>query len=535
MYDVAVIGSGFGGTMVAHELVRAGMRVLMLERGESVDSGGERRDSVWDFFQLRPAYDTEAPYPVTHRGRTGTEGRLACVGGASVFYGGASFRLRESDFNPGPEIVGESGTEWPFGYAELEPFYTRAEQLLNVAGEIGTDPTEPERSAPYPRTLAPLAPISREIAAAALRLGLHPSRIPLALEDGCTTCTSSDGYASGGVARIIHDLLRAYPGFELREQTVAVRLLEERGRIVGVECVERGSGRRETIRAGMFILAAGALASPHLLLASGLERLNPGGHTVGAYLMRHCNAFVYGFFPNFPDPDRHHKQIAINDFYGVDEGRKLGNIQQVMHPQLGGVLRVPAAALRRTGLAGRTVVGALARGLRPVTHRMTGLQVIAEDQPQARNRVEADWSTADRWGVPRLRIHHDYTGRDLAARAELIRRAKEILREAHAFPWLYTYRVTTFSHAVGTVRMGRNEKTSALDEYCRFRGVENLFVTDGGFMPTSGGVNPSLTIAANALRVGAYIAGPHPGATRHPSPTGGRGTAELARQGEGHP
>ncbi len=496
--------------MVAHELVRAGMRVLMLERGKSVVAGGEHRDAVWDFFQLGPAYDAEAPYRVKHRGRGSAEGMLACVGGVSVFYGGASFRLRESDFRPGPEMVGESGAEWPFGYAELEPFYTRAEQLLNVAGEAGTDPTEPQRSAPYPRTPAPLAPISREIGAAARRLGLHPFRVPLALNDGCTTCTSSDGYASGGVARIIHDLLQAHPGFALREQTVAVRLLEERGRIVGVECVDRVGGKRETIRANMFVLAAGALASPHLLLASGLERMNPGGPAVGSYLMRHCNAFVYGLFPNFPEPGRHHKQIAINDFYVDEQGRKLGNLQQVMHPQLGGVLRRPAAVVRHAGTAGRVALGVLARGLQPVTHRMTGLQVIAEDQPQARNRVEVDWSTIDRWGLPRLRIHHDYTRRDLAARAELVRRAKQVLREAHALPLLYTYKVTTFSHAVGTVRMGTDQKTSALDEHCRFRGVENLFVTDGSFMPTSGGVNPSLTIAANALRVGAHIASPHP-------------------------
>jgi choline dehydrogenase-like flavoprotein len=135
---------------------------------------------------------------------------------------------------------------------------------------------------------------------------------------------------------------------------------------------------------------------------------------------------------------------------------------------------------------------------------MSGLQVIAEDQPQPSNRVEVDWSTTDRWGLPRLRIHHDYTRRDLAARAELVRRAKQVLREAHALPLLYTYKV-------GTVRMGTDQKTSALDEHCRFRGVENLFVTDGSFMPTSGGVNPSLTIAANALRVGAHIASPQPG------------------------
>ena len=515
MHDVVVIGSGFGGAMASHELIDAGMQVLMIERGDSVALPRDTRDAVWDFFQLTPAYETDAAYPVLHRGRNSTEGMISCVGGASVFYGGASFRLREQDFHPGPEITGDSGAAWPIGYAALEPFYTRAEQLLNVAGEAGSDPTEPWRSAPYPRSPAPLAPISREIAAAASRLGLHPLRIPLALDDRCTTTTSSDGYASVGVAGIIHERLLSNPRFNLRTQTVAVRLLEERQRIVGVECVDRASGNREIIRAERFVLAAGSFASPHLLLASGLERLNPGGRTVGAYLMRHCNAFVYGFFPKFPEPGRHHKQIAIHDFYVDAQGRKLGNIQQVMHPQLGGILRSPAAAMRGAGKVGRAVVGALAGGIRPVAHHMTGLQVIAEDQPQAQNRVEVDWRHTDQWGLPRLRVHHDYSARDLDARAELVRHARAILHEAHALPMLYTYKVTTFSHAVGTVRMGANERTSALDANCQFRGVDNLWVVDGSFMPTSGGVNPSLTIAANALRVGAHIAHATPPVVQH--------------------
>jgi choline dehydrogenase-like flavoprotein len=85
-----------------------------------------------------------------------------------------------------------------------------------------------------------------------------------------------------------------------------------------------------------------------------------------------------------------------------------------------------------------------------------------------------------------------------------VKQAKRILRRAGA-KLTVTWNVTTFSHAVGTVRMGTDPRASALDEYCRFRGVENLYVVDGSFMPTSAGLNPSLTIAANALRVGSYL------------------------------
>jgi choline dehydrogenase-like flavoprotein len=356
---------------------------------------------------------------------------------------------------------------------------------------------------------AALSPLSQRVADAARRLGLHPFPIPLALNRDpssgvlCRACTTCDAYACAIGAkndlatRVLAPLLGR--GLELRPDTVAVRLRERGGRVVAVECVDRRSGEPLRFEADRFVLAAGALASPHLLLASGLERLNPGGPVVGRYLMRHCNAFVYGIFAAPPNPERvHHKQVAINDYYFGDSGGsgpsgKLGNLQQIMAPQTGAVLRWAAGNERLTR--------ALAPAVRSLTRHMTGLQVIAEDQPREENRVVLDPAERDRFGLPVPRVHSHYTRRDLAARAALVRRAGQVLRAAGA-KLLLPYRVTTFSHAVGTVRMGRDPARSALDESCRFRGVENLHVVDGSFMPTSAAVNPSLTIAANALRVG---------------------------------
>jgi choline dehydrogenase-like flavoprotein len=514
--DTLVIGSGFGGAMVAHQLVEAGQRVLLLERGDWLSQGPEIRDEVRGFFQLTPAYTTETAYQVRHRGRTSREGIVACVGGPSVFYGGASFRFREADFRPPPEVVGDSGARWPFDYAEMEPFYARAEELLGVAGETGGDQTEPPRSGPFPHPPVPLAPISRRIAEAARSLGLHPSRIPLAFGENCAACLSCDGYACAHGAK--HDLAAGVipallgRGLELRPATVALRLVEAGGRIGVVECYDGPSGRRVEYRADRVVLAAGALASPHLLLASGLARLNPGGQVVGRYLMRHCNAFVYAFYPRAPNPEAlHHKQVAINDFYfgdpaGGGPAAKLGNLQQVMHPQLGGILRSPARLLERMGAAGRWGERGLAAVVRTAARRLTGLQVIAEDQPRAENRLEIDGTRSDRFGLPRASITHEYTARDLQARAALVARAREILRASGAAFIAHVHEVETFSHAVGTVRAGEDPATSALDADCRFRGVENLYVVDGSFMPTAAALNPSLTIAANALRVGARLA-----------------------------
>lgn len=504
-----VVGSGFGGAMAAHALIERGARVLMLERGEWV----ERAEASWHptrgFFQHSGHY--------LH-----ADGTCSCVGGASVFYGAASLRLRERDFEPETTIVADSGAEWPFGYAVLEPFYTRAEGLLGVAGEPGRDPTEPRRSGPYPAAPAPLAPISRRIAEAAEAMGLTPFRLPLALNrvggdrEECRACITCDGYAcrigaKNDVASAIIPALLATGRLELSTGAHVTRLVERGGRIAEVRGFD-ASGTPFRHEAGTVVVAAGALSTPQLLLASGLERIHGPAHVVGRYLMRHCNAFVYGWFRDRPnDADVHHKQLGINDFYfgdpagGALEG-KLGNIQQVMHPQLGGVFGVLPGGVAALGALGSRVESRVLGWAMAAARHVTGLQVIAEDQPRRGNRVTIDTGRPDRFGLPPLRITHSHTARDEAARAALVRKSKAILREAGALPLMYPHRVNTFSHAVGTVRTGRDPATSALDESCRFRGIDNLYVTDGSFMPTSGGVNPSLTIAANALRVGQHIA-----------------------------
>lgn len=498
-YDAVVIGSGFGGCFAALPLVESGKRVLMIERGDWVERGQHNWGDEGAFV-LTPHYVTDSGYSLRTRRGPRPQGLCTCVGGPSVFYGGASFRFREADFVSMPEITAGTGAEWPLDYAGLECYYGRAEELLGIAGEADVDPTEPPRSTPYPHPALPLVEPSRRITEAASSLGLRPFRIPMAIDrGGCTSCTTCDAFACAVGAkndlatRMIPRLLAQ--GMELRPQTVVVRLAESGGRVTSVEAVDAVSGEMLSFKASQVVVAAGALASPHLLLASGFDRLNPGGKVVGKYLMRHCNAMMYGFFREPPNPDNeHHKQVAIHDFYFGDPRRpglgKLGNIQQVMAPP---ITLVRAMLPRFLGAAASAIVA-----------NLTGLLVIAEDQPQASNGVTLDHSKRDRYGLPGAVIHHRYTKRDLDARRVLLDRARSVLKRAGAL-FNVTWNVNTFSHAVGTVRMGTDPVTSALDEYCRFRGLKNLWVTDGSVFPTSAGVNPSLTIAANALRVGSVM------------------------------
>ncbi|MEO5580886.1 MAG: hypothetical protein ABIR58_09510 [Gemmatimonadaceae bacterium] len=180
IWDAIVIGSGFGGALSALPLVQAGQRVLMIERGGWVGRGPDN----WGKYGaglVTPHYTRDSAFRVS--GPRGSYRARAwnCVGGQSVFYGGASYRFRESDFERNPVIVGNSDANWPFSYCDIEPFYSRAELLLGVAGDSGSEPGEPRRSTPFPKPPAPLSGSARRIAEAATRLGLTPSRIPLAI------------------------------------------------------------------------------------------------------------------------------------------------------------------------------------------------------------------------------------------------------------------------------------------------------------------------------------------------------------------
>ncbi len=498
-FDAIVVGSGFGGAMAARVLVHAGWRVLLLERGGWVARGPENwaQENVGE---LTGHYSREAPYRQLRGGRD--LGAYHCVGGPSVFYGGVSLRFRERDFEVDRDIIGDSGARWPIRYAELEPYYTAAERILGVSGAAGEDPTEPGRSEPYPHPAVDLAPVTQRIDRAARDLGLQPFRLPLAINrspaDGrgvCQSCGTCDGFACAVGAKndlattVIGPLLRQ--GLRLEVDSVVTRLITEGKRVTGVEVAARESGERTVYRAREVVLAAGALATPHLLLASDLAPLNPGGRVIGRYLQRHYNEILLGIFPTPPNPGGgFHKQIGIHDLYfghssiGAPTG-KLGGMQQ---------LPTPPTGLVRAELPG--LVGALCA---PWLKHFTGLLVMAEDQPVYENSVLLDETASDRYGVPRLLVSHRHTSRDKAAGAALAGVAKRILRRAGALA-CYRHQVATFSHGVGTVRMGHDPYTSALDADCRFRGLENLTVVDASVMPTGAAVNPSLTISAIALR-----------------------------------
>lgn len=510
-WDAIVIGTGFGGSTVALQLARAGKSVLLLERGRWVD----RDDSAWDIqaIHIEQKYRGHAPY-ATDSGRShALTYPNAVVGGASVFYGAASFRLREGDFHrgslhgPGPE---GAVIDWPFGYDVLAPYYAEAERELGVVGVAGADPTEPPRCGPYPGEPAPYAIPSARVVEAGRSLGLRPFPIPLAINFSgqlggpgkCIRCLTCDLFpcklsAKNDLAVTILPHAIAH-GAEIRDRTVATRLVRDGSRVVAVECLDLRTGEHRTESCDVAVVSSGAIASPALLTVSGLADLHPNGSLIGRYLMRHCNGIVIGFFPFRTNPDgEFHKQVAFTDFYaggpaaGPVPTEPCGMIQSLQVP--------PPEYIRAFSTFPVSFVG-------PRSYYYNQFfMCISEDEPQRENAVTLDATRQDAAGQPVALVRYRHHRDDLRRREVLYRQAGRILQAAGA--WIRgRHPVDTFSHALGSCRFGTDPASAVLDPQCRFFGSPNLFVVDASFMPTSGAVNPSLTVAANGLRVGAHIA-----------------------------
>lgn len=507
-WDLVVVGTGFGGSMVALAAVNAGLRVLLIERGRWVD----RDESAWDpgSILLRRKYRSASPFetPRFGFGRTRFYPDEA-VGGKSVFYGAASFRLRAEDFRLReryPDLCSDL-VDWPLDYGDLAPFYDEAERLLGVVGVPARDPTEPPRSGVYAGTPPPFSAPARRVAEAAEALGLHPFPIPLAINfasaDGrrpCVQCLTCDLFPCkiGAKNDLSMTVLPAAvaAGATVLHSTIALRLRLEGTRVAGVECVDAATGERFVVACRLCVVSAGAIPSAALLLASGLGAAEPNGAWIGRCLMRHCSGIVIGIFGGPTNPERvFHKQVALTDFYfGAGEARRppgpWGMIQGLQVP--------PPEYIAAEGGFPIGTIGAR------TADRQIYLLCIAQDFPDPANRVEIDPALTDAYGAPIPRVFHRYARRERQARRALYREGARVLRRAGALVRVRKP-INTFSHAVGTCRFGHDPARAALDPWCRFFGVSNLFVVDASFMPTSGGVNPSLTIAANALRVGGHL------------------------------
>ncbi|MCC7415630.1 MAG: GMC family oxidoreductase [Acidobacteria bacterium] len=514
-YDVVIIGSGAGGGTLARALAPTGRRILVVERGGDIvrEAGNWNPAVVWVEQRYRAKERWLTPggefQPNIHYG----------VGGNTKFWGAVLYRLREEDFEATRHADGESPA-WPIAYADLAPYYERAERLYYVHGEAGADPTDPPRGA-FPH---PPVPHTEGMRRAFERLhagGWHPSPLPLGLirpgEDGgcrlCGTCNSfpcmigakSDAETCGIAPA------RTRSNLHVATRTLATRLIADPTgrRVVAVEVDADGTRRR--IHGDLFVAACGAVNSAALLLRSGDPArggLANSSGLVGRHYMAHVTTMysAFGWKDGNAGPHGFHKTIAINDYYRAADGcpHPLGHIQSqgALHPEmiLGG-----APERYRRGIA---IVRSVAPwSFRYWTDRSMQWLAMTEDLPLRENRVTLRGD----------RICLSYRPSNMGAHRALNARVKAVLRACGAktaFPVSFGLGNTT--HQCGTLRFGHDPGASVLDPWCRAHDVDNLFVVDASFFPSSAAVNPGLTIAAQALRVADYIGAHHLGAEIEP-------------------
>ena len=377
-YDVVIIGSGAGGGTLAHRLAPSGKRVLILERGDWLPRELENWDATAVFVDNRYVssdqwFDAKghAFQPQVHY----------FVGGATKFYGAALYRLRERDFG---ELKHHGGISpaWPIDYSVLEPYYTQAEELYQVHGARGQDPTEPPASSPYPFPPVSHEPRIQRLFDDLTQVGLHPFHSPsgIMLNEAepafspCIRCATCDGFACLVHAKSDAEVVAVRPAIEHDNvhlvRNAVVRRLEtdETGRTV-TSVVADVDGEEQRFSGDIVVVSAGAANSAKLLLASADDRhphgLANGSDQVGRnYVFHNSRAFLA--VSTEPNDTRFQKTLGLNDYYfgDADFDFPMGNVQMVgksSAPMYGGEKPVEAA------LAPMFATGASCSATRPTT------------------------------------------------------------------------------------------------------------------------------------------------------------------------
>ena len=512
-YDVIIIGTGAGGGTLAYHLASSGKRLLLLERGDYV----AREPQNWS----TRAVNVEARYHTREvwrdrKGKPLHPHTNYYVGGNTKFYGAALFRLRREDFG---EVRHHGGLSpaWPIAYDDLEPYYTQAEQLYQVHGERGEDPTEPPASAPYPWPAVSHEPRLQELHDDLAGLGHRPFHTPLGImlneknqrRSACIRCATCDGHpclvnAKSDAQVCCVDPALGYPNVTLVTDAFVRRLgTDASGRTVTSVHVARRDGSEDVYTGDIVVTSCGAINSAALLLRSASDR-HPNGLAnssgmVGRHYMGHTNSVLMAI-SRCANPTIFQKSLSLNDFYlGADDfAYPLGHISFV------GKLDADTLSAGAPAIAPGWTLDLMAK------HSLD-FWLTSEDLPDPNNRV-----TLDRAG----NIVLSYKPNNLEPHKRLRAKLQGLMQRRTCSIHGHDCHVGLFArnlfigqliplagvaHQNGTLRFGTDPRTSVLDVNCKAHDLDNLYAVDASFFPSSGAVNPALTVMANALRVGDHL------------------------------
>src|SRR5262249_53523770 len=484
-YDVIIIGTGAGGGTLARHLAPSGKRILLLERGDWLP----REPANWlaqDVFVDNKYVSPDTWYD--GQGKPFQPQVHYFVGGATKLYGAALYRLRKEDFG---ELRHHDGISpaWPISYDELEPYYTKAEEMYEVHGARGEDPTEPPASAPYPVPAVSHEPRIQQLADDLAAEGYHPFHTPNGIRlneqnmpySACVRCNNCDGFPCLVHAKSDAEVLAVRPALEHPNVTLltnarAVALETDPGGQTVTQVVVEREGERETHTADIVALPCGAANSAKLLLASANDEhpngLANGSDQVGRNYMFHNSQAVLALSKE-PNPTVFQKTLGLNDFYFASKefDHPLGNIQMVgksQAPMFRGekpLMTKPAPEWSLEGIAEHAV----------------DFWLSTEDLPRPENRVTL---TDD----GRIRLTYAYSNEK--PKEELYEKLKSMLgeigmHEGHLLPHHAYLKneipVAGVAHQAGTCRFGADPASSVLDANCKAHELDNLYVVDTSF------------------------------------------------------
>ncbi len=504
-YDIIIIGSGAGGGTLAHRLAPSGKKILILERGEFLP----REKQNWS----SEAVFIEGHYNIGEKwtdlnGKPFTPGTHYYVGGNTKLYGSALLRLREKDFGEIHHYGGISPA-WPLSYQDFAPYYLEAEKLYSVHGSRGEDPTEPPCKDPFPHPPIAHEPRIQRLSDDLAKKGVTPFHLPLGLiidendrqHSPCIKCNTCDGFPCLVNGKADAHICCIEPALQHPNVTLLTGCYVERlettpnGKEIS-QVITKRNGHTEIYRANIVVSSCGAINSAALFLRS-TNKAHPRGlanssDLVGRHYMCHNNSAMV-VITTEKNPTKFQKTLAINDFYfgAPDSKYPLGHIQML-------------------GKAGKSMFKNDAPFFTPdfildmMAHHSIDFWMTSEDLPDPKNRVVLD---------EKGNIGLHYRPNNLEGHRRLVKRLKSLLNSLeikhHMLPCSAYFGkkipIAGVGHQNGTMRFGRNPQTSVLDINCKTHDIDNLYVVDGGFFASSGAVNPTLTIIANALRVGDHL------------------------------
>lgn len=499
-WDFVVIGTGMGGGTIGRVLANGGQRVLFLEKGPA-GHRSERQALHSEIFTpeariLRGFWPTPMRAEIDGRSSEFFAPIGAGVGGSSAFYAATLERPERHDIDDHPHA------DWPIGFDEMRPWYDRAEAQYHVCG--APDPLSPE-----PQTDLIEPPVLDASDGALMDemrgCGLHPYRLHAAIRyvDGCLGCLGTkcpktckmDGRSAGVEPAL------ATGNAALLDRAEVIALEGDGNRITRLKI--RRDGVDHSFTAKRVILAGGALGSARLLLRSKSGGLANSSGLVGRNLMFHLNE-MFALWPRTRLVENStSKEISLRDLYH-QSGNRFGTVQSMgIGAGYGEILHYLRLMIAKSAVARLPLINDFARIPAAVAVKMLGNAKVfvglLEDYGYPENRVVVDPEKPEALSI-------QYTiAPELKARRKAFRKAIKRAFRGHRKMFLSPQPELNFGHPCGTLRFGNDPKTSVLDPNCKAHDLSNLWVVDSSFMPTSFGVNPSLTIAANALRVGHHL------------------------------